>query len=312
MTTKHKRPNKATRRRRAAENWRRATLSNDFLFNRVMKDKTVLLPTLRRLLPEEEITRLVRVNGEFNLKHSKDGRGFRLDILAVDDRRREFNIEMQVLNYHNLAPRSLAYFASIVEDQLEEGDHYQKLRSVHVIFLTNFDPLGHHCQYDTYRVLSTKRPHRRDLSTPPLLNLTFLDITADQEDTPLPLRRLCRFIRTGEVASVDSADPLILKLKQRQDRAKKNSEWRKIFMRIDFNRQDQEWALQEEHAKGMSQGISQGMSRGRAQGIEITREVIQLDRTGKTEAQIVTRLVDDFALSTAEAQDYYRQAMLIV
>ena len=83
-------------------------------------------------------------------------------------------------------------------------------------------------------------------------------------------------------------------------------------MRIDFNRQDQEWALQEEHAKGMSQGISQGMSRGRAQGIEITREVIQLDRTGKTEAQIVTRLVDDFALSTAEAQDYYRQAMLIV
>mgnify|MGYP005761507611 CR=1 FL=1 len=75
-------------------------------------------------------------------------------------------------------------------------------------------------------------------------------------------------------------------------------------MRIDFNRQDQEWALQEEHAQGVSQG--------RSQGIEITREVIQLDRAGKTEAQIVTRLVDDFALSTAEAQDYYRQAMLIV
>ena len=234
------RPSRAARWRKSAADWQAATLTDRFLFNRVMKDKDILLPTLQMIVPQLGITQIEEVNAEYDLEHGVDVRGYRLDIFATDDQRRQYDIEMQVVDYHNLLQRSLAYAASLVEEQLEHGDKYQQLRPVHVIFLTKFDPFSYQIQYDRCELRFLK--HLTDQLQPHLLSFTYLNVAADQEETPPPLRRLCRFINSG---TVDRSDPFILKLGERQARAKKNKEWRKIAMRINFNQQDQEWAMEQ-------------------------------------------------------------------
>ena len=234
--TRRQRPSEAARWEQAKKNWETATMTDRYLFNRVMKDEDILLPTLKMLLPRAKISAIQRVDAEVNIEHAQDSRGYRLDIFATDDQEREHDIEMQVVNHHNLMQRSLAYSAAIVEEQLERGDPYRKLRPIHVIFLTKFDPFGHRDQYDQCEPRFLK--HLTQPLQPPLLTFTYLNVAADPQQTPPALRRLCRFINSG---TVDSADPFILKLKQRQTEAKKNAKWRKIAMRINFEQQDREW-----------------------------------------------------------------------
>lgn len=325
------RPSRAARWRKSAADWQAATLTDRFLFNRVMKDKDILLPTLQMIVPQLGITQIEEVNAEYDLEHGVDVRGYRLDIFATDDQRRQYDIEMQVVDYHNLLQRSLAYAASLVEEQLEHGDKYQQLRPVHVIFLTKFDPFSYQIQYDRCELRFLK--HLTDQLQPHLLSFTYLNVAADQEETPPPLRRLCRFINSG---TVDRSDPFILKLGERQARAKKNKEWRKIAMRINFNQQDQEWAMEQALAKAAQERERADLERNKAvrerqkanlerkkaawereqrekaetkQQTSITNLVKLLASSGNDEQSIVGKLMTVFDLSSSQAENYYRQTI---
>ena len=325
------RPSRAERWRKSAEKWQHATLTDRFLFNRVMKDTEVLLPALHRFVPELEIAAIDQVNAEFDLEHGQDIRGYRLDIFAVDNHQRKYDIEMQVVNYHNLLQRAIAYAASMIEEQLEHGGKYQELRPVHVIFLTKFDPLGYRTQFDQYELRSLKR--LTEQLHPHLLSFTFINVAADQADTPPALRRLCRFIDRGEV---DPTDPFIVKLSKKQALAKKNKEWRKIAMRINFNQQDQEWAMEQALAKAAQERERADLERNKAvrerqkanlerkkaawereqrekaetkQQTSITNLVKLLASSGNDEQSVVGKLMTVFDLSSSQAENYYRQTI---
>lgn len=78
----------------ATRAWDEATLSNDYLFNRVMQQKHALLPTLQRLVPELAIKKLVHITTQHSFKATYDSRGFRLDIFAEDQNGRRLDLEM--------------------------------------------------------------------------------------------------------------------------------------------------------------------------------------------------------------------------
>lgn len=300
-----KKPTSAELQRQSAADWEKATISDAFVFNRVMMKKEILRPTLQRILPELAIQDIIRINTELTIKHARKSKGFRLDVAAIDNQRRQYDIEMQVVNQHNLVERSLAYFAGMVEEQLESGDRYVQLRPIHVIFLTKFDPLGKKKQFDRLELFSPF-----DFKAPlaaPLLVFTFIDVTNDQPATPEPVRRLCRFINDG---TVDPTDPYILKLKERESFAKQNAKWRNIYMHIDLNQKFQEWQKQRE--------IDEAVDKTRAQEREAAAEkeakavsaaIKVFAEQGEGETAIVAKLVQIFGLSKGQAEDYYRHTM---
>lgn len=107
-----------------------------------MQQKHALLPTLQRLVPELAIKKLVHITTQHSFKATYDSRGFRLDIFAEDQNGRRLDLEMQVINHHDLLKRAACYQAMMIDEQLEEGDFYQRLWPVYVIFITMFDPFG--------------------------------------------------------------------------------------------------------------------------------------------------------------------------
>ena len=231
----------------AARAWDEATLSNDYLFNRVMQQKPALLPTHQRLVPELAIKKLVHITTQHSFKATYDSRGFRLDIFAKDQNGRRLDLEMQVVNHHDLLKRAACYQVMMIDEQLEEGDFYQRLRPVYVIFITMFDPFGGHHQVDHHRLCSEHADQQR---LPSLVNYLFLNTI------PPALRRLCAFIRDG---TVDPSDPLILKLEQVQRKAKQNKKWRREAMRYNLAAQDAKWAELQAEEKGIERGITKGI-----------------------------------------------------
>ena len=233
----------------AARAWDEATLSNDYLFNRVMQQKHALLPTLQRLVPELAIKKLVHITTQHSFKATYDSRGFRLDIFAEDQNGRRLDLKMQVVNHHDLLKRAACYQAMMIDEQLEEGDFYQRLWPVYVIFITMFDPFGGHHQVDHHRLCSE---HADQQHLPSLVNYLFLNAASDEETTAPALRRLCAFIRDG---TVDPSDPLILKLEQIQRKAKQNKKWRREAMRYNLAAQDAKWAELQAKEQGMDQAM---------------------------------------------------------
>ena len=276
----------------AARAWDEATLSNDYLFNRVMQQKPALLPTLQRLVPELAIKKLVHITTQHSFKATYDSRGFRLDIFAEDQNGRRLDLEMQVVNHHDLLKRAACYQVMMIDEQLEEGDFYQRLRPVYVIFITMFDPFGGHHQVDHHRLCSEHADQQR---LPSLVNYLFLNTI------PPALRRLCAFIRDG---TVDPSDPLILKLEQVQRKAKQNKKWRREAMRYNLAAQDAKWAELQAEEKGIERGMAKGMDQAMLAMIETLAE------QGMPKEQIITTIAKARKLSLLAARQYYNQLML--
>lgn len=276
----------------AARAWDEATLSNDYLFNRVMQQKPALLPTLQLLVPELAIKKLVHITTQHSFKATYDSRGFRLDIFAEDQNGRRLDLEMQVVNHHDLLKRAACYQVMMIDEQLEEGDFYQRLRPVYVIFITMFDPFGGHHQVDHHRLCSEHADQQR---LPSLVNYLFLNTI------PPALRRLCAFIRDG---TVDPSDPLILKLEQVQRKAKQNKKWRREAMRYNLAAQDAKWAELQAEEKGIERGITKGIDQAMLAMIE------SLTEQGMPKEQIITTIAKARKLSLLAARQYYNQLML--
>lgn len=134
---RRKRRYTAAEKAAALQKFEQATLSNDYLFFRVMQQKAALLPTLQRVLPELGIVKICQVVAQRHLKATWQSKEF---IFAEDQAGNQFNVEMQVATEHNLIQRSLAYFAGMVNNQLDQGVKYRDLKPIYVIFFTRFDP----------------------------------------------------------------------------------------------------------------------------------------------------------------------------
>lgn len=79
-----------------------------------------------------------------------DAKGLRFDIYAEDDHGNRFDIEMQVLDKHNLPQRIRFYQSTLALDSYERGENYLQARNAYVIFFCCFDPFGRSDQW--YRI----------------------------------------------------------------------------------------------------------------------------------------------------------------
>ncbi len=106
--------------------WENLTLSNDFIFSKVMRDKEICRKTLEILL-DKKIGEITYIDNQKTIDINYDSKSVRLDVY-VEDEKRIYNIEMQVVNKKDLSKRSRYYQSMIDLNAIEKGEIYRDLK----------------------------------------------------------------------------------------------------------------------------------------------------------------------------------------
>ena len=227
--------------------WENATLSNRFLFYKIMTSNPDVCQHLLEILLHIEIDHIEPPNGEQTFDVDAEAKGVRLDVYTKSNGR-IFDLEMQTSDTHEL-PKRARYYQGIMDvDILKVGESYNKLKESYVIFLC-LDDIFHHglpvytfqnrCDEDTDILLDDK-------TYKIFFNAKRYDIMSTDEE-----KDFFRFL-TGEKAGSDFTQ----KLDTLVTESKHNAEWRKQFMT---------WGqeLQLEHERAFKEGLEQGIEQGR-------------------------------------------------
>ncbi len=119
--------------------WEELSISNDFLFGKVMQNPELCKELLQRILPDLNIERIEYPELQKNINVDMDAHSVRLDVYVKDDKETVYDIEMQVSHTKELPKRSW-YYQSMIDLQLiDKGQLYDELKRSYVIFICPFD-----------------------------------------------------------------------------------------------------------------------------------------------------------------------------
>ena len=122
------------------EKWEKATIANNFIFYKVMRNNPDVCKELLEILLEMEIDH-VEIRSEETVEIDFGSKGIRLDVYAKNASQ-AFNLEMQATNTKELPERARYYQGSIDVDCLKSGQIYKDLKDSYVIFICIPDVFG--------------------------------------------------------------------------------------------------------------------------------------------------------------------------
>ena len=255
------------------KNWEDLTISNDFLFGKVMQNPELCKELLQRILPDLKIDRIEYPELQKSINVDMDARSVRLDVYVKDDKEVVYDIEMQVSDTKELPKRSRYYQALIDLQLLRKGVHYKALNRSFVIFICTFDV------FQTGRHIYTFENSCKEEPTILLGDGTtkiFLNAQGTMDDVGPELKAFLNF-----VAGEKSEDPFVQQLEEEIRHIKTNEEWRREYMTIqEMN--------QEMRDEGIEIGRAEGRKEGRAEGrTEMIRNVLYTLKNAEQTAKIL-------------------------
>ena len=134
--------------------WEELTISDNFLFQKVMLNPELCREFLKKLL-HIRIKRIIYSKSEQVIELSVTQKGSRLDIYVELEDGTIIDIEMQTTN-KSLAwlPQRMRYYQAMVDlNTLGKGKDYTALKPVYIIFICTFDPFPH-CNRKVYTFTS--------------------------------------------------------------------------------------------------------------------------------------------------------------
>lgn len=127
----------------------------DFVFKRIFgneKHPNILISFLNAVMKPEDLIKSVQIrNSDIEKEHIED-KYSRLDIKAITNKGEHINIEIQVKNEYNMVKRSLYYWSKMFENQIIEGDNYNKLAKTVCINILDFKYLKNEKFHNAYRL----------------------------------------------------------------------------------------------------------------------------------------------------------------
>ena len=122
------------------EEFKKMEFTDDFMFRKVMEDKSICKRMLEILL-DIQIDHIENLTPEFTIENILNSRGVRLDVY-VKDSNRVFDVEMQTNIKGDEGLRARYYQGAIDMKLLKRGEPYKNLKESYVIFLCTEDPFG--------------------------------------------------------------------------------------------------------------------------------------------------------------------------
>lgn len=260
--------------------WEDLSISNDFLFGKVMQDAELCKELLQRILPELDIDHVEYPELQKTIKEDFEAKGVRLDAYVNDGKGTVYDIEMQAVTSKYL-PRRTRYYQSMIDLQLvEKGQDYDTLNDSYIIFICLSDLFGK----GRYRY-SFENICKEDMEV--MLNdgakKIFLNADGKKGDIIEELKAFLDY-----VAGRPSEDAFVKKLESAVEKAKKNRKWRREYMTL-LMRDRENQKIGKEIGK-----IFGAISMGKDLGL--------------SEEEIIMRLRAKFDLTEEQARTYLKEA----
>lgn len=156
---------------------RQFRLIDDVFMNKVFEDKSCVELLLQIILDRTDL-HVESVNLQHGISNLQ-GRAVRLDILAVDDSGKIYNIEVQKNDYGAQAKRA-RYNSSLLDANITEaGNQYENLKETYVIFITENDVMqARHPIYHIDRIVKETGENFNDEAHIIYVNAQIQDETA--------------------------------------------------------------------------------------------------------------------------------------
>ena len=255
------------------------TLMDDYMFSAVMRDKVNLKPLLEYIL-KVKIVNIEFVEPQKTEKEGYQSHGIRLDLYVKDDQGRIFNVEVQTSSKKNL-PKRMRYYQSVIDvNILAPGVDYSRLRQSFVIFICNYDPFGKGRYIYTFE---NRCVEDADLAFGDDALKVVVNTKGSVGEISGELKEVLVYLDEGKATGdyTRKLDDAVRLVKSSEER---RHEYMVMMIR--------EMEVREE-------GIAIGVDRGKILG---TVETMRDD--GKDDQTIITRLINKYGLTQAEAEGY--------
>uniref|UniRef100_N2BFM6 Transposase (putative) YhgA-like domain-containing protein n=1 Tax=Eubacterium plexicaudatum ASF492 TaxID=1235802 RepID=N2BFM6_9FIRM len=204
--------------------WEELSISNDFLFGKVMQNPELCKELLQRILPDLNIERIEYPQLQKSINMDMDARSVRLDVYVKDEKEVVYDIEMQVSHTKELPKRS-RYYQSMIDLQLiDKGQLYDELKRSYVIFICTFDLYGKRRHIYTFENICKEDG---SISMGDETVKIFLNAKGTLDDVSDELKAFLDY-----VAGKRPKDAYVQRLEEAVKEAKKNRDWRHEYMTL--------------------------------------------------------------------------------
>ena len=233
----------------------------DFVFKKIFgseDNKSVLISFLNATLkPKEEIVSVELKNTDIEKEYVKD-KFLRLDVKATTNKNETINIEIQLKDEHNMIQRTLYYWSKLYEEQIGEGDFYNKLNRTVCINILNFKYLKNDRFHNVYRLKEIET--NEELTD--IEEIHFIEIPklkgVDLKEEKDMLKVWIEFLRDPEsevIRSVEMNNEEIRRAKDKLYKLSQDEKERELYFIREKSIKDEASALYNAEQKGIEKGI---------------------------------------------------------
>ena len=260
--------------------------SIDFVFKKLFgaeESKESLISLLNAIIKSDSpIINVEILNNDLNKEHNSD-KFSRLDIKAKTDKGELINIEIQVKNEYNMIKRTLYYWSKMFENQIVEGDNYNKLAKTVCINILDFKYLKNEKFHNAYRLKEIKT--NEELTD--TMEIHFIEIPKlrklnDTEEISDMLEAWVAFIQNPDSEIVEKLEMSKKEIKEAKSeliRMSGDSKERDMYERRKESILEKVSLIESAEQKGIERGFKEGKLKGLKEGenkkaIEIAKNLI--------------------------------------
>ena len=265
----------------------RRTLLNpkiDFVFKKIFGSEEhpeILISFLNAVLkPKKPIVSVEIKNSDLEKEYIED-KFSRLDVKALTSNKEIINIEIQLKNEYNMIQRSLYYWSKLYEEQLSEGDRYDKLSRTVCINILDFKYLKNDRVHNGYRLKEIETNEElTDLQEIHFIEIPKLKRFESTEEIVDLLEGWVEFLRDPEsevIRKLEMSNKEIREAKDELYRLSRNSKERELYYLREKSLRDEISALANAKEKGLKEGLKQGLFEGKLESARSFLDILDDD-----------------------------------
>ena len=241
----------------------------DFVFKKIFgseENPKILIGFLNAVLkPIIPIVEVEIKNTDIEKVHVED-KFSRLDVKAKTSNQEIINIEIQLKNEYNMIQRSLYYWSKLYEEQLGDGDRYDKLCRTVCINILDFKYLKNDRFHNGYRLKEIETNEElTDLEEIHFIEIPKLKKLNSEEEVVDMLEAWVEFLRDPEsevVRKLEMSNSEIREAKDKLYKLSMDEKERELYFLREKSIKDEISALANAEEKGIQIGIEQGIKQG--------------------------------------------------
>ena len=241
----------------------------DFVFKKIFgseENPKILIGFLNAVLkPIIPIVEVEIKNTDIEKVHVED-KFSRLDVKAKTSNQEIINIERQLKNEYNMIQRSLYYWSKLYEEQLGDGDRYDKLCRTVCINILDFKYLKNDRFHNGYRLKEIETNEElTDIEEIHFIEIPKLKKLNSEEEVVDMLEAWVEFLRDPEsevVRKLEMSNSEIREAKDKLYKLSMDEKERELYFLREKSIKDEISALANAEEKGIQIGIEQGIKQG--------------------------------------------------